>query len=86
MVHSKDVYFVKDASNGFFGISNFASMDFIEGMYVVALAPAIMIISGSTFHPIMVLLFISGWYFSIFVITISRENLSLQCIEANNIL
>ena len=43
-----------------FGILNFSSNILIEGMCVVALAPAVMTISGSTFHPILVMLSISG--------------------------
>ena len=44
----------------FSGILNFSSKIFIEGMCVVALAPAMMTISGSTFHPLLVMLSISG--------------------------
>ena len=44
----------------FSGILNFSSKIFIEGMWVVALAPVVMTISGSTFHPLLVMLFISG--------------------------
>ena len=43
----------------FSGILNFSSKIFIEGMCVVALAPAMMRISGSTFHPLLVMLSIS---------------------------
>ena len=39
----------------FSGILNFSSKIFIEGMYVVALAPAVMTINGSTFHPLLVM-------------------------------
>ena len=41
-------------------ILNFPSKNFIEGMYVVALVPAMMTISGSTFHPLLVMLSISS--------------------------
>ena len=41
-------------------ILNFSSKVFIEGMCVVALVPKIMTTSGSTFHPLLVMLFISG--------------------------
>ena len=47
------------------GILNFSSKIFIEGVCVVALAPAAMTISGSTFHPLLVMLSISGWCFSV---------------------
>ena len=44
----------------FFGILNFSSKIFIEGMYVVALTPTLMTINGFTFHPLLVMLSISG--------------------------
>ena len=44
----------------FFYILNFSSKIFIEGMCVVALAPTVMTISGSTFHLLLVMLSISG--------------------------
>ena len=37
----------------FSGILNFSSKIFIEGMCVVALAPTVMTINGSTFHPLL---------------------------------
>ena len=49
-----------------FGILNFSSKIFIERVCVVALAPIVMMISGSTFYPLLVILSISGWYFSVF--------------------
>ena len=61
-----------------FGILNFSSKIFIERVCVVALAPAVMTISGSTFHPLLVMLPISGWYFLVLRIIVSDENLSLQ--------
>ena len=60
-----------------FGILNFSSKVFIEGVCLVALAPAVMTISGSTFHPLLVMLSISGWYFSVLRVMVSDENLSL---------
>ena len=39
----------------FSGILNFSSKIFIEEMCVVALAPAVMTINGSTFHPLLVM-------------------------------
>ena len=41
-------------------ILNFSSKIFIEGMCVVALAPAIITTSGSMFQPLLAMLFISG--------------------------
>ena len=42
------------------GIFNFSFKIFIEGMCVVTLAPTVMTINGSTFHPLLMMLFISG--------------------------
>ena len=67
-----------------FGILNFSSKIFIEGVCVVALAPVVMTISGSTFHPLLVMLSISGWYFSILRVMISGEYLSLQYVNSIN--
>ena len=44
----------------FSSILNFYSKIFIEDMCVVALALAMMTINGSTFHPLLVMLSISG--------------------------
>ena len=44
----------------FSGILNFSSKIFIEGMCVVARAPAMMTINGSTFNPLLVMLSICG--------------------------
>ena len=67
-----------------FGILNFSSKIFIEEVCVVALASAVMTISGSTFHPLSVMLFISGWYFSVLQVMVSDENLSLQYVNSIN--
>ena len=44
---------------------------------MAALAPAVMTISGSTFHPLLIILSISGFHFSVFVIIVSSSILSL---------
>ena len=44
----------------FSGFLSFSSRIFIDGMCVVALAPAVMTINGSTFHPLLVMLSMSG--------------------------
>ena len=44
----------------FSGILNFSSKVFIEGMYGDALEPAVMTINDSIFHPLFVMLSISG--------------------------
>ena len=67
-----------------FGILNFSSKILIEGVCVVALAPAMMMISGLTFHLLLMMLSISGWYFSIFRVMVSNENLSLQYVNSIN--
>ena len=60
------------------GILKLFSSDFIDGMCVVALAHAVIIIRGSTFHPRAAILSISGLYLLFFASSISGENLSLQ--------
>ena len=42
------------------GILNLSSSNFIDGMCVAALAPAVMIISGSIFQPRAAMLSING--------------------------
>jgi hypothetical protein len=60
------------------GILNLFSSAFIDGMCVVALAHAVIIIRGSTFHPLATILSINGRYFLLFVSSVYGENLSLQ--------
>ena len=54
-------------------ILNFSSIISIKGMWDVALALAVITISGSTFHPLFLMLSISAWYFPSFRVTISVE-------------
>ena len=76
---------LKVFSMDFLGISNFSLIIFIDGMYVDALSsPAVMTINGSTFHPLLVILSISGWYFSVLMSIVSGENLSLQYVNLMN--
>src|SRR5579875_1316303 len=63
---------------------NFVSSIFMEGECVVPLAPAVMTISGSTFHPCWMTLLISGWYFCILLLIVSGENLSLVYVNLIN--
>jgi hypothetical protein len=65
-------------------ILNLFSSDFIDGMCVVALAPAVIIINGSTFHPLAAILSISGLYLLFFVSIVYGENLSLQYVNSMN--
>ena len=65
-------------------ILNDCSSCFIDGMCVVPLAPAVMTISGSTFHPCWVMSLISGWYFRVLLSIVSCENLSLVYVNSMN--
>ena len=67
-----------------FCIFNFSFCILIEGLCVVALAPAVMTISGSTFHPLLLMLSRSGSYFSVFRVLASDEDLSLQYVNSIN--
>ena len=57
---------------------------FIQGMCVVALAPAVITISESTFQPLLMKSSISGWYFSVLAIIVFGENLSLKYVNLIN--
>ncbi len=45
------------------GILSLFSRVLMEGMCVIPLAPAVMTMRGSTFHPRLDISVISGWYF-----------------------
>ena len=60
MLYCYSVDFAKGLSNSFSSILNFSSRIFIEGMCVVALVLGVMSIDGSPFHPLLVMLSISG--------------------------
>ena len=66
------------------GILNFVSRILIDGMCDVALAPAVITISGSIFHYLFVIFSIKNSYFSIFAIIVSGENSSLQYVNSLN--
>ncbi|KAG0565947.1 hypothetical protein KC19_7G025900 [Ceratodon purpureus] len=66
------------------GILKLSASSFIEGMCVVALAPAVMTMRGSTFHPLAVRLAISGLYLLVLATNVSGENLSLQYVNSMN--
>ena len=53
------------------GILKLSSSSFIDGMCVVALAPALMTMRGSTFHPLVMILAINGLYLSILASSVS---------------
>ena len=58
------------------GILNVVSIFSIEQVCVAALAPTMMTISGSTFLPLLIILYISGFYY-LFIIIVSSGILSL---------
>jgi ABC-type amino acid transport system permease subunit len=62
------------------GILSFDSSSFIEGIWIMALAPMASTISGATFHPFAMILLMSGWYFVVFLSLDSSINMSLQYI------
>ena len=84
MLYSDGVNFLECAFNGGSGISKFVSSSFIEGVCVVPLAPAVMTMSGLTFHPSSMMLFMMGWYFWILFAIVSCGNLSLQYVNLIN--
>ena len=57
---------------------------FIDGMCVVALAPAANTMSGVTFHPLAMMLLMSGWYLVVFLSRVYVANLSLQYMTSIN--
>ena len=67
------------------GCLSVVSKIFIDGMCVVALAPATNTMSArATFHPLVMMLWMSGWYFAIFLSRVSTVNLSLQYVNSMN--
>ena len=48
-------------------LSIISSIIFIDGMCVVAFALAINTMSGATFHPLVMMLLMSGWYSMVFL-------------------
>ena len=66
------------------GILRVSSSVFIDGMWAVAQAPAVITISGSIFQPLEAMLSISGLYLLVFNSVASLENLSLQYVNSIN--
>ena len=64
------------------GSVNVVSSFFIDGICVVPLAPATITMSGATFQPLVMMLFVSGWYFMNFLSRVSVANLSLQYVNS----
>jgi hypothetical protein len=65
-------------------ILNIISMLFKEGVCMAALALAVMTISGSIFHPLLIILFINGLYFYVFMVIVSSGIMSLQYVNSMN--
>ena len=59
------------------GILKLSTSSFIDGMCVVALAPDVMTIRGSTFHPLATILAINGLYLLVLASSVFGENMSL---------
>ena len=63
------------------GRLSFVSRFFIDGMCAVALAPATSTMSEATFHPLVMMLLMSGWYFVVSLSRVSTTKLSLQYVN-----
>ena len=57
---------------------NCSTMVVIKSIWLVALALAVMMMIGSTFHPRIVMLFSSGWNLFVLFIMVWLENISLE--------
>ena len=66
------------------GSVNVVFIFFIDGIYVVSLAPATNTMSGATFHPFVMMLLMSGGYFMIFLLRVLTTSLSLQFVNSMN--
>ena len=66
------------------GSLNIVSSLFIDEMYIVALALATNTMSGATFHPLVLMLMMSNWYFMVFLSRVSASNMSLQYVNSIN--
>jgi len=66
------------------GSLSFVASSFIEGMWVVALAPDANTISGATCQPRAIISSMRGWYFVIFLSVVLVENRSLQYVNSMN--
>ena len=66
------------------GNLNLSSSNFIDGMCVAALAPAVITMSGSIFHRRATMFSISGLYLLALVSSVSGENLLLQYVNSMN--
>ena len=66
------------------GSVNIVSKFFIDGICVVPLAPVANTTSGVNFQPFVMMLFMSGLYFMIYLSRVSVANLSLQYVNLMN--
>ena len=62
-------------------IVNVVSKFFIDGICVVPLAHATSTMSGATFQPFAMMLFMSGWYFMIFCLGFSGKSIMIAICE-----
>ena len=67
-----------------FGIFNCSSNILIEGLCVFAIAPTVMTSTGSTFHPLLLMLSRRSWDFLVSRVMAFHENLSLQYVNSIN--
>ena len=67
-----------------FGIFNCSSNILIEELCVFAIAPAVMMSTSSTFHPLLLMLSRRGWDFLVSRVMAFHENLSLQYVNSIN--
>ena len=67
-----------------FGIFNCSSNILIEGLCIFAIASAVMTSTGSTFHPLLLMLSRRGWDFLVSRVMAFHENLSLQYVNSIN--
>jgi len=68
----------------YIGNLNLSSSIFIDGLCVAALAPAVIMMIGSIFHPLSVMFSIKGLYLLALASSVSGENLSLQYVNSMN--
>ena len=66
------------------GSLNLSSISFIDGMCVVALAPAVITTSGSIFQPRATMFSNNCLYLLVLVSNVDGENLSLQYVNSIN--
>ena len=79
MLYGNDIDFLKCVFDAYFGRFEYYLNIFHRRGVCGALAPAMMTISGSTFHPLLIILYVSGLYFSIPDYSIIRYSIITIC-------